>query len=281
MSVIVPSNYYGYTIEEINQIITKIFNYYNGKINPLNQAVLNIEWVGSIRDAFGSTNLPNLVAIFPKKILLASESKEEFVFNIVNTIIHELYHANQLVDNHIHAEQIRDDPLEAPVYIKTNNYMVNHIAEISWITNGVVNRDVVLKKCGVRLKASSYEYIETDILNHIINTILCTTRANVNSFDGVITPAIYDSIHNKSIEAFMIDMDGCRYTIIHNNKIVTDFDMFNSFILHTMSVGRIKNAGSTYIKLYRVENMYVLKISYKKVRFKMCEIINKAVLKEE
>ena len=82
--------------------IFKVFNYYNGRINAFNTpAVLSINWVnyGTIA---GSTRLPNIVEIKPMVVLSYILNKNQnlnyFYYYLLETIIHALFHVDQIID---------------------------------------------------------------------------------------------------------------------------------------------------------------------------------------
>lgn len=84
---------------EINDFIIKVFNYYNGKINIINnKAILNINWKQSKESiTMGDCTIPNVITIYPVCIM-CDYNDNELKMMIVETIVHELHHADQLLD---------------------------------------------------------------------------------------------------------------------------------------------------------------------------------------
>lgn len=105
------------------QFIRKVFDYYNGKINKFNNpAVLNIEWDGKLNTA-GDYKLPNRVTIRP--YVIAEYSKENYMifnFKVIEVIIHELYHADQVISSDRSKYKNEEDAVEKQtlIYISTH-----------------------------------------------------------------------------------------------------------------------------------------------------------------
>ena len=71
-------------IEAVNTIITNVFNYFNGRVNIFQKARLYINWCSVQGSSNGGlTTNPNCVIIYPRVIERYSNSKEEFIINII------------------------------------------------------------------------------------------------------------------------------------------------------------------------------------------------------
>ena len=89
-------------VTKTENFIRSVFNYYNGRINIFNKAILCIDWVIKRDDVAGYSTQPNIVYIFPRTLMIISNNEDVFKFNIIMTVIHELYHTDQdVVYNHI------------------------------------------------------------------------------------------------------------------------------------------------------------------------------------
>ena len=118
---------------EINDFIIKVFNYYNGRINIINKAVLDINWcnlTGSI--VGGYSKLPNIVIIHPMVTIRFCEGNEfDVKINLIETIIHELYHADQLINYRLYmCDSNYNNFIEASCELQTIIYMAGHTQEI-------------------------------------------------------------------------------------------------------------------------------------------------------
>jgi hypothetical protein len=118
---------------EMQRFINKVFTYYNGKINVINRAVLDINWANQLMcDAGGYSRLPNVVVINPMIISRFYEEDEHVVkVSIIETIIHELYHTDQLINYHLYTSDINYNQfIEHACQLQTTIYMTGHQQEI-------------------------------------------------------------------------------------------------------------------------------------------------------
>ena len=78
-------------IEAVNTNITNVFNYFNGRVNIFQKARLYINWCSVQGSSNGGlTTNPNCVIIYPRVIERYSNSKEEFIINIILIVIQVL-----------------------------------------------------------------------------------------------------------------------------------------------------------------------------------------------
>ena len=131
----IPTNgYVDYNKPYISTFITRVFNYYDGYINTFNTpAVLNIDYSLQYNSHIGGTSRnPNVVTIYPYILERYSDSLNEFYYNLIVTIIHELYHVDQdinyikMIFDPAYAKQI-EYTVEAYTYL----YIANHQHEIA------------------------------------------------------------------------------------------------------------------------------------------------------
>ena len=118
---------------EINDFINKVFKYYNGKINIINRAVLDINWCNlNMCNAGGYSRLPNIVIINPMVILRFHEYNEYIVkMQIIETIIHELYHSDQMINYNLYVSDINYNKfIEHSCELETAIYIASHRQEI-------------------------------------------------------------------------------------------------------------------------------------------------------
>lgn len=119
---------------EINDFINKVFNYYNGKINIINKAVLDINWCNLlICDAGGYSRLPNIVVINPNVIIryYGEYGDTRIKIAIIETIIHELYHTDQLINYTLYVSDANYNKfIEHACEVQTAIYIAGNIQEI-------------------------------------------------------------------------------------------------------------------------------------------------------
>ena len=129
---------------EINDFIIKVFNYYNGRINVINKAILDINWCNlNMCNAGGFSRLPNIVIINPMVILRFHEYNEYISkVQIIETIIHELYHTDQLINYNLYISDINFNRfIEHSCELETSIYIAGHRQEIYNIFGIDVNID--------------------------------------------------------------------------------------------------------------------------------------------
>lgn len=118
--------------EKTDFFIRKVFDYYNGRINTCNISRLQIDWVNLAGTSNGGLSRnPNVTIIYPLVIGRFVDNEFVFYFVILETIIHELYHQDQMIDY----IRMASDPnyvklIESAVEIETNIYIANHMSEI-------------------------------------------------------------------------------------------------------------------------------------------------------
>lgn len=117
-------------------LTSKLFAYFNGKINIFNnKAVLNIDWTRGSDLFAGKATAPNVVTIRPFIIEDNSTSMDDFMFLLTEVIIHELFHTDQfcycISPSAEYTKTMTEDPVEA----MTALYMINNARKIEAETN--------------------------------------------------------------------------------------------------------------------------------------------------
>jgi hypothetical protein len=130
-----------FNYNEINEFCYRVFNYYNGKINKFNYpAVLFVEWSHNTRDRAGDHHEPNIIRVFPNSLIqdinevieddtYAKQTTLRFL--LLETIIHELYHVDQLLS--FPADYLDTgyaDRVEKEVELQTTIYLANNRQDI-------------------------------------------------------------------------------------------------------------------------------------------------------
>ena len=137
----------------LDEFIQKVFYYYNGKINLHMEAKLKIEWCYNYNDnsVVGNTYLPNIVEIYPMNVIkfihdnTSTDDKymSAFIFRlrIIETIIHELHHIDQYINQYkIQTSPTYETRIEHPVEFMTYSYMITHIQEILMLADTPNNK---------------------------------------------------------------------------------------------------------------------------------------------
>lgn len=208
-------------IDKATGFITKVFNFYNGRINTFNPARLQIEWIYNSTNAAGQTKNPNIILIYPLIIAKYSDSEYQFYYILLETIIHELYHIDQIIDYPL---MVFDNyylaRIECAVEEQTNIYLANNKQEI-------------------------FENFGIDV-NMVNNTIL----ANINKYAGVLYHRKRSIDHLfvilKEVDALSItknNLKGILYeyninniSIIINDEVcntnIDNINLINDFFYH-------------------------------------------------
>lgn len=261
---------YGHTREWYNEFITKIFNYYNGRINKKFSAMIQINWIDTRDDSLGCFAVPGIVVINTGTIYRRTKCESIFVFNIILSIIHELYHADQYIDNvYFNDVDEYEDSIEDPVYRIAANYVLSHMDEVVWVSDGIVDRNEIdyyylLSRIKDRC---NYIYNEIDITRYIFQSLAVILQLDAESVD-VLAKIYYGVINNKG--SLILYIDNFRYMIICNGDIVTDYDLINMYLRHT-----IKDSGDYCDFQLEVKNINSIFTIVAKTKYKnpMCKII--------
>lgn len=121
------------TIGDIKAYIHSVFNFYNRRINMCNTAYLIIEDDISIYNEFdGCYKPPCFVTICIGELLLRL-SDQEIRDQIYETVIHELFHADQFMSIyyvHFNDFKFAETIIEEAVELKTAEYIIWHPQEL-------------------------------------------------------------------------------------------------------------------------------------------------------
>lgn len=252
--------YYGCTREWINNFIIKVFNYYNGKINSFNRCTLEIEWAEKLNSKIlGQTQNPNMVVIYPKVILRGCKTFPFFIYMIIHVVIHELHHADQFIlytqmgDNEQYTFSI-----EAPVVRETAKYILSHLDEIEWLSDNIVHRSLLDLDSLYEESISnlSYDYFKRDIRSHIVMGLTEILGVKYGDRMDAVLERINECMEGK--KNLIIEINGLRYMIIASGNIVTDVDMFNSFIRYEYFG---KTVLTSHSQLFEGNRSYIIKIN--------------------
>lgn len=201
----------------VELFLNKVFNYYNGKINTVNYpAVLNIEWALLYnRSEAGYTKDPNIVTINPMIIMRNSNTETDFYILSLETIIHELYHIDQVID---YFKLISNTSyrlkIEQAVEIMTANYMINHSNDIA-LNFGLYVYDPEHYMAVIRIwdAYGPWKYERLNYTDHIFSLINLPLRMSGYTDDTM------NSIYNM-IKVRMQENNGKILFNINNEPII-------------------------------------------------------------
>lgn len=224
-------------MKEINEFITKVFNYFNGKVNRFQLARLTINWCEMQISCNGAiTTNPNQVIVYPRVLKRFSNSNDQFIFNIILVVIHELYHVDQntIFDRMSDPNYLK--MIEDTVEVQSMSYMYNHINEIS-------------KEFGLNLHLISNNV--TEYLNYYSDGYLYTRKKYIDHLFSMIADMIgYCELlnikdrllqyYNDPKSVIGITING-KSILIKYGDALTDINVLNDFMYNTFYKGNCHN----------------------------------------
>lgn len=269
-----------------NNLITKIFNYYNGKINRINNnAILNIEWC-SKRDStiMGVNYYPNKIVIFPKVIIdiinmiyfseSIDEKKELVKYNIWTTIIHELYHIDQIID-YQSSSLIYDYmmTIEDAVAIQTSLFARSNINDLKLFEIKDFSKNDKLDDYINNYIPQYVHYERRTYLTHILSIICGISRRQFNRIPNELYKLLYHSVYIKPRDyVFKIIYNNNEF-IINNKGILKSINEINNFFNNYLIYDVYKiNSTNWEIKKYMSHTEIIFKIDSEAKNI-MCDII--------
>ena len=248
--------------KEVNDFIEKVFNYYNGKINILNpNVILEINWING--DYLGEFIQPNFLMIYPYKILEICNTIDYIKLRIIEIIIHELFHADQLLFNIYYKKDNNEyeNNIENAVQRQTSIYIASHIIEIKNIFG--INKTPEFDTLYNHIYDFDYAaYIKNDCITHILHLLeTLTDRSTVSDIAEIylseIDLRIILYINNNSI-------------ILVDNDYICDITTFNNFI--NKFIPNSYCQISDIYEMKRNNNDLIIRINIKIVN-ELCNII--------
>lgn len=119
-------------MDENSEFISRVFHRYNGIINVFNPAILQINNCGSHSQIGGKCSQPNIVSIYPGVIWTIAQNFDEFKYISLVTLIHELFHCDQIIDYpKMRSDVDYKNAIEAVTEMETYLYVANHAHEIA------------------------------------------------------------------------------------------------------------------------------------------------------
>lgn len=248
--------------DEINDFIIKVFNYYNGKINVINKATLDINWANLMMcNAGGYSRLPNIVIVNPM-VIYRFYNYNEFIIkaNIIETIIHELYHTDQLINYTLYISDVNYTRfIENACEIQTALYMIGHIQEIYnafGIDLGQYDK-IGYNKFMARYSLPGIRYQRRYYYDHIFMCI-----DDICNLDQQVASRIYnfikDNVNTKN--DIIININGERIDVCFNGNLMP-IDEFNTIISKYVCTG--VHGVKHEIKYYKDSSDMIINIETK------------------
>jgi hypothetical protein len=252
-------------ITDLNEFCYGVFNYYNGKINKINYpAVLQIEWAELQGSTIAGASVnPNVVYLYPRVILRYVKShfddmrikQNELMCMIIETIIHELYHVDQIID---YPKMVMDDQykteIEQATELQTMTYIANHAQEI--YDNFGVGVRPMSGIMGDLIPKYHAEYHRRKYVDHVIVILKELMNGNEESMIEFIERIVRENF--EAYNGHIIIHAGDKSLIIQDGMYNASIDEINNFIWehyykYNYIIGTVKLTGNYdkgYVDIY-------------------------------
>ncbi len=211
--------------ETVNKLIYRIFNYFNGKVNKFNNnATLEIEWGELYNQTAGAISRnPNIIIIYPKVIARYMGSEYWFWYNVIVSIIHELYHTDQDISYYrmtfdkAYISYIENTvELESYLYIANNQVAIERdLAFHDVVSYNEYYNTIKQFECGRMYKRRNY-------FTHLLNML----KEILYTEDG---PAIdlFTRVFNNTYSRILFVFNKSEYLIIKDRLNCCPLDVLN------------------------------------------------------
>ena len=207
-----------------------IFNYLNGKVNIVNRAcILHIIWCNT-GTLFGANFTPNQITILIGNIArMVAVNIDHLYVIITQTLIHELCHADQDIDDHLYTEdESYKNMIEASCEAMTSvlmPYYGIHILKDIGVNTSAYERPIYNLANRANSHFSLGDYKRITHTSQILNFLKFLLYSNPQNIYDYILYLI--SRRDSTIE---LVIRGQRVVLFHNDY-VCDIVNFNSIIL--------------------------------------------------
>lgn len=215
--------------KEINDFIIKVFNYYNGKINPINKAVLDINWADLAGSSDGGySRPPNIIVINPLVISRYNENINDLKISIISTIIHELYHTDQVINYQLYAiDSNYNKCIEFSCEMETIIYIIGHQFEI----NTIFNLNIIFDKVQYNKMISYWHIPGVRYQRRYFHEHIFMCIDNMCSFNKEVGMELHKDIKNAIInnKSIILKINNKAIFISYKGELM-DIDEFNKLI---------------------------------------------------
>ena len=277
--MIIKSKLYGDTIDYtwLTNQITDVFNYYNGKINVIIPASLRIRWAdGSKSDSckfsFGDTRYSGIVTIYPNVIIDSYYGDQQSIYEeIIETIIHELYHVDQFImDWRYIQDPVYHDAIEDQVEFQAITYILSNLIDISNRFYPIKSMDYYIDKYNI-LSSNYVPYTRVNIIDYIAIAPISLYMVNLLPEAQHIAQVLYNT--NKDVSyvinstELIIRKDGILVNII-------DYVIFMRDNVFKYDYFYFYNTDAENILLDDNDIRLIVYMNYKHAEKFMCRIID-------
>ena len=259
--------------KNLEDYICMVFNYFNGRINTVNPAVLTIDWAGKYyhqRSYAAYTILPNRVFFNPMVILRYCPQGQYLRFRIVEFMIHELFHVDQVVQYKRMFDKDYINNIESAVEKQTVAYMKSHMEELK-MHLGIYVDDGCMEYLDAVMKYNNqftHPYEKINLADHLWSIIDQFTLVNVDTTD--LREAINYAISNDYYVYATIKGIDYRLRSKGDNDAMVINDINSLF--YNVYDGVIAIKGATEVDVYEAIESLIIKLDFNTCR-SMCQIV--------
>ena len=220
-------------IVEYEAFARKVFNYYNGVINQFNApaGIITERCELQSNNLMGYTKNPHVIHINIMPICRAGKFIDEFVrYYILDTVIHELFHCDQIIDYRKMGSSIEYRTyIERANYLMTATYILSHMEEIKNIFG--VNT-YLFKEHNLECikKYSGYMYERRKFDDHIILLLKGLTASKFPREEAEIR-----NIINNSTGTIVLDVNDDRI-YIKQGRFLNYIENINKFVYYNIYI---------------------------------------------
>lgn len=248
--------------------IEKVFNFYNGKINIFNNpARLIINWAEQRDSANGGFTInPNVVTINPNVVARYSENEYVLYRYLLEVIIHELYHVDQIIDytrmGGVDANYT--DQIESAVEVQTNIYIANHKLEIlyNFGLDIEVNNDKFREVIYDYDTSAPAIYQRRNFITHIMCVVRELIESDNNGYN--LFRNFMDNYSRTSKGELMIVVNDQSLLVLKNGYTCTTYQfnefIYNNFLRYTWRDGyrTVFDKGDKFIINLDITGQYIM-----------------------
>lgn len=229
----------GLTVD-IDDFTKYLFNIFNGRINICNPAVLRIKHIPHYcyREAYGTAVYPNIITIYACTMIMDGLAFKVILTQILQSIIHELYHIDQFINNKIYTTQYNHE-IEFAVEFMTYTYIRSNWNILIDILNHYLSCEYFTEK-DFYFDSYNYDIYMTSDINLCYNRKDLPDQILLGILNATGTTELTDKLSeylrdNKSEVFYTInDQELLVKTISDGSPIYINLSEYNKFIYDNM-----------------------------------------------
>ena len=219
----------------VNTFITRAFDYLNGRVNIFNYpAKLEIDWTTNRGSNVGAhSGNPNLIIIYPAVVRRLFEDDYLFYYNLVICVIHELLHADQVID---YVEMTKNPrylaDIENSVEFESYLFIANNQIALEQAIGFRDNFQFNSYPKAIEIYETGHTFRRRDYRTHIISILQDMTREHTSILIDNISHIFMDPnsmltmIINDKILDIKIGLECCPLVVL-NNLLYEEFFKYN------------------------------------------------------